>query len=250
MSTHNAHHAEAAPGGRPVLAERHTETVPADALLLETVRRKRRELATSGPSALRSTGDFEHVSLPEHDGDTLRDLLVAEDARFVIEIGLAYGSSALAVAEALVSRGTEDAVHLIIDAFQDHFHDFGWQAIVDAGLSDMCSLERDRSQLVLPRLAAQEVVADAAFVDGSHIFHNVFVDLYFLDELVRPGGLIVLDDCDWPSVATAVRYFEFNTGWQRERLETETRLRAYRLPDPKVEPRFEQFVPFGLDPTP
>jgi len=28
-----------------------------------------------------------------------------------------------------------------------------------------------------------------------------------------------------------------------------SRLRAYRLPDPRVEPRFEDFEPFGLDPT-
>ena len=227
-----------------------TESVPADALLLEAVRRKRRELAARGPSALRSPGDFECVSLPERDGDELRDLLVAEKARCVIEIGLAYGSSALAVAEALVSLGTDDAVHVIIDPFQDHFNDTGWRAIVDAGLCDICSLERDRSQLVLPRLAAEGMVADATFVDGNHIFHNVFVDLYFLRELVRPGGVIVLDDCDWPSVATAVRYFEVNTGWRRERLDSHTRLRAYRLPDPRVEPSFERFVPFGLDPTP
>jgi hypothetical protein len=81
--------------------------------------------------------------------------------------------------------------------------------------------------------------------DGSHIFHNVFVDLFYLREIVRPGGLVVLDDCEWPSVATAVRYFELNTGWEPRPLETTTRLRAYRLPDPRVEPTFESFAPFG-----
>jgi hypothetical protein len=55
----------------------------------------------------------------------LRDLLLAENARVVIEIGLAYGSSALTIAEALVS-GERGAIHLIIDAFQDQFHDAGW----------------------------------------------------------------------------------------------------------------------------
>ncbi len=40
-------------------------------------------------------------------------------------------------------------------------------------------------------------------MDGSHIFHNVFVDLFYLRELVRPGGLMILDDCNYPSVATA-----------------------------------------------
>ena len=94
------------------------------------------------------------------------------------------------------------------------------------------------------------VVADAAFVDGSHNFHNVFVDLFFLSELVRPGGLVILDDHHWPSVATAARYFENNTGWQPESLDQATRLRAYRLPNPKAEPSFENFQPFGLDSTP
>jgi predicted O-methyltransferase YrrM len=93
---------------------------------------------------------------------------------------------------------------------------------------------------------SEGLVADAAFVDGSHIFHNVFVDLVLLRSLVRPGGLVVLDDCDLPSVATALSYFERNTGWVREAIPSDTRLRAYRLPDPPVEPSFDDFKPFGL----
>jgi cephalosporin hydroxylase len=45
--------------------------------------------------------------------------LLAENARVVIEIGLAYGSSALAIAEALASHGIESTDHVIIDPFQD-----------------------------------------------------------------------------------------------------------------------------------
>lgn len=66
----------------------------------------------------------------------------------------------------------------------------------------------------------------------------------------RPGGgsrCAVLDDCRWPSVSTAVRYFEINTDWQPEPIDQETWLRAYRLPDTRVEPSFESFKPFGLD---
>ena len=91
----------------------------------------------------------------------------------------------------------------------------------------------------------ENFTADAAFVDGSHIFHNLFVDLYFLRELVRPGGLLVLDDCEWPSIATAVRYFQINTGWQPEAIDQQIRLRGFRLPDGRVEPSFEEFKPFG-----
>lgn len=213
--------------------------------LLTAVRSARHRLADMGPARTRAEGDFELVALPEEDGDVLRDLLLAERPSVVVEVGLAYGSSALAIAEALAAEGHPDARHLIVDPFQHLFHDAGWEAIAPARDAGVSTLVRERSQLVLPRLISQGLVADAAFVDGSHIFHNVFVDLYFLREVVRPGGLLVLDDLHWPSVATAVRYFELNTGWSPVPPGRPTRLRAFRLPDPRVEPRFEDFKPFG-----
>lgn len=198
--------------------------------------RARRVAAAPG----RGAGDVERVGLPAADADVLRDLLLAEDARVVVEIGLAYGSSALAIGEALVDR--EGARHVVIDAYQDHFANIGWDRVLDAGLDAICELRVERSQLALPHLVAEGLRADAAFVDGSHLFHNVVVDLTHLREIVRPGGLIVLDDCEWPSVAAAVQYFERNTGWTP--VEVPGRLRAMRLPDPPVEPRFEDFRPF------
>ena len=215
--------------------------------LVARIREARRRLAAEGPPRVRSGGDFERVSVPASDGDVLRDVLLPEKPGTVIEIGLAYGSSALAIAEALVAAGSNEARHVIIDAYQEHFHGSGWAAITGAGLAGLCSLVEERSQIALPRLLGGGFVADAAFVDGSHIFHNVFVDLFYLRELVRPGGLVILDDCSYPSVATAVRYFEVNTGWKPEPIAWPTRLRAYRLPRPRTEPGFESIGPFGLD---
>jgi predicted O-methyltransferase YrrM len=212
--------------------------------LAEKVRAVRRKLAADGPICVRSAGDFERVSIGMSDGDVLRDLLLADRARTIVEIGLAYGGSALAIAEALVAGGVRQGTHVIIDAFQNRFYGSGWSAIAEAGIAGLCLLFEERSQIVLPRLLSEGFVADAAFVDGSHIFHNVFVDLFYLRELVRPGGLVILDDCGYPSVATAVRYFEVNTGWKPEPIGAPTRLRAFRLPNPRTEPNFESFKAF------
>jgi predicted O-methyltransferase YrrM len=217
----------------------------ADQGLAARLRDARRRLTEQGPTQSRGDGDFERVGLPYDDGDALRDALRREQAGIVLEIGLAYGASALAIAEALASSGHVGTQHVIIDPFQDRFGDVGWNAIVSAGAGEGCTLLRERSQLALPGLVGDGFVADVAFVDGSHIFHNVFVDLFFLRDAVRPGGLVVLDDCQWESVATAVRYFELNTGWRREPIGGETRLRAFRLPEPRIEPPFETFRPFG-----
>jgi predicted O-methyltransferase YrrM len=51
---------------------------------------------------------------------------------------------------------------------------------------------------------------DFAFIDGDHRFDGAFLDLYYMTRLVRPGGLIVLDDLWMPSIRMAVSYGEKN----------------------------------------
>jgi predicted O-methyltransferase YrrM len=229
---------------------------------LSRVREVRGRLAREGPGWTRGpSDDFEVVTLPERDCDLLRDLLTAEGVRTVVEVGLAYGSSALAIGEALLSVGGADPRHIVIDPYQQQaFADVGWNLLRSAGLDEITTLVAAPSSMALPQLITDGVVADAAFVDGSHRFHEVFVDLYFLRRLVRPGGLIVLDD-DWtPSVRAAVRYFERNLGWtaipdafaggtmwtvgRDPAAEAVPRCRAVRLPATPFEPRFQDFQPF------
>jgi len=226
------------------------------------VREVRDRLVREGPPWTRGPErDFETITLPERDCDRLRDLLIAERVRTVVEIGLAYGSSALAIGEALVTVGSASPRHIVIDPFQrEAFSNVGWDLLCSAGLDPIATLLVEPSSVALPRLVAEGVVADAAFVDGSHRYHEVFVDLYFLRKIVRPGGLVVLDD-DWtPSVRTAVRYYERNLGWtviadafagatrtavgRDPAAEVVPRCRALRLPDPPFEPPFEEFRPF------
>jgi hypothetical protein len=156
---------------------------------------------------------------------------------------LAYGSSALAIGEALCSGDGTDVSHVIIDPFQGPaYHNVGWDAVIASGLAAHTRLIAEPSSIALAHLAAEGFSADAAFVDGSHRFHEVFVDLYFLRKLVRPGGLLVLDDASWPSVATAIRYFDLNLGWQPVNIGG--RLTARRVPDQPFEPAFTEFKPF------
>jgi predicted O-methyltransferase YrrM len=221
----------------------------------QRVRDVRRRLARDGPPWTRDrAGDFETVTVPERDCDALRDLLIAEAAEAVVEVGLAYGSSALAIGEALVTVGAARPLQVVIDPFQaTEWSNAGWRLLQAAGLDTIARLVPEPSSLALPRLVAEGLVADAAFVDGSHRFHEVFVDLYFLRKLVRPGGVVVLDDLHWPSVRTAARYFEVNLGWRAvpgaldgatvDPATGEARLRALRLPDPSFEPDFERFQP-------
>ena len=118
----------------------------------------------------------------------------------------------------------------------------GWDALNAAELAARTIFIEEASSIALARLVGHGFTADAAFVDGSHRFHEVFVDLYFLRKLVRPGGLIILDDAAWPSVATALRYFDLNLGWHPVNIGG--RLTARRIPDEPFEPVFTDFKPF------
>lgn len=226
---------------------------------LRRVREVRRRLAQEGPPWARDrAGDFAAVSVPEQHGDQLRDLMVAEGAETVVEVGLAYAGSALAIGEALLAAGRPRPRHVVIDPFQDgEFCDVGWNLLRSAGLDATTTLLRTPSSLALPHLLGDGLVADAAFVDGSHRFHEVFVDLYFLRRIVRPGGLVVVDDDWWPSVHAAAQYFERHLGWSPlpdafpgrptgvgPQGAQAPRCKAYRLPDPAFEPPFQDFRGF------
>jgi predicted O-methyltransferase YrrM len=223
---------------------------------LQRVRDVRRRLVRDGPPWTRDRADdFETVTVPERDCDILRDLLIAEGAETVVEVGLAYGRSALAIGEALVSVGARRPLHVVIDPMQaTEWSNVGWRMLRAAGLDPIARLVLQPSSLALPQLVAEGLTADAAFVDGSHRFHEVFVDLSFLRKIVRPGGMILLDDHWWPSVRTAERYFELNMGWRAvpgafdagtlDHATGRARLQALRLPDPPFEPDFDRFQPF------
>jgi predicted O-methyltransferase YrrM len=226
------------------------------------IREVRRRLAQEGPPRTRDhEADFETVTVPERACDQLRDLLISEGAQTVVEVGLAYASSALAIGEALVTVNPPRPRHVIIDPFQERdWSNVGWDLLRSAGLDSIASLMLVPSSIALPQLLTEGLAADAAFVDGSHRFHEVFVDLYFLRKIVRPGGLIVVDDAWTPSVLTAVHYYERNLGWTAipdafsgettttaaadPRAEPVTRCKAFRLPDPSFEPPFEEFQAF------
>lgn len=212
--------------------------------LVADIRTARSRLAAAGPPSERTPGDFRRVSLPQADADALTSVLLAQRVHSVIEIGLAYGASALAIAEALATQ-SPDITHIVIDPFQDPFDNAGLDLLAEVGWDEKCDFHADESQLVLPRLIGEGVSVGVGFVDGSHLFHNVFVDLYFLQRLVAPGGVVVLDDCEWLSVATAADYFVSNLDWHEVAVPGSTRLTAFRLPDEPARPRFDQFQPFG-----
>ena len=62
-------------------------------------------------------------------------------------------------------------------------------------------------KILEPLMKEHGVQADVVFIDGSHETHDVYMDLYYYYQLVKPGGLIVGDDWAWATVRAGVRQF-------------------------------------------
>ena len=153
---------------------------------------------------------LEPHSVKREQGDALTRLALSEGAEHTVEVGLALGMSALFLCRAVLERGGR---HLAIDPFQrQSWNGAGLRTLRDAGVDGVVEVIEEESQLALPRMVREGREFDLAFVDGEHRFEGVFLDLYFMTRLVRPGGLVVVDDTWLPAVRLAIAYVERNLG--------------------------------------
>ena len=177
-------------------------------------------LIGDGMATARSDGSVHHlfpVAVGAAEGAAIRSWVIRERAEHTIEVGLGYGVSALFACEGLLAVGRAGARHVVIDPHQDgRFAGCGLQFLAEAGVAHMVEHHAEESQVVLPRLLGQGSRFDLAIVDGNHRFDAVFVDLYYLGRLLRPGGIVFLDDYQLPGVARAAAFFLANCGWAAE----------------------------------
>jgi hypothetical protein len=78
-------------------------------------------------------------------------------------------------------------------------------------------------------------------------FEGVLVNLVYVGHLLKPGGIVVLDDYQLPAVAKATAYFTSNLGWMMEEMSPHdglhqwAGLRTSTEPGPRPFDHFEDF---------
>jgi predicted O-methyltransferase YrrM len=193
-------------------------------IMLGRVRQVIGRLVGDGTAVARSDGSVHTlfpVAIGPAEGAAIRSWVVRERAARTIEVGLGYGISALFVCEGLLANGAPDARHVVIDPHQDtRFAGCGLQFLNEAGIAGLVEHHGEESQITLPRLVSEGRRFDLAVVDGNHRFDAVFVDLFYLGRLLRPGAIAFVDDYHLPGVARAASFFVTNLGWSLEEVST------------------------------
>jgi predicted O-methyltransferase YrrM len=127
------------------------------------------------------------------------------DIAETLEVGFAYGISALHITTATLGRA--GAKHVAIDPFQrTDYKGIGIANLERAGIKSFELIE-EFSELALPALLRERPQSfDLVFIDGWHTFDHTLLDMFYGNRLLRVGGYLIVDDCNMPSVAKAVDY--------------------------------------------
>ena len=149
----------------------------------------------------------------------VRRLLVHNESPTVCEIGIGVGATSLEICRLLDHRGIIFFFDFAEKLQQlDHdLRELGYDNFVMVGNERKTydSYAWNLAKLLLEnRRAGERGLFDLAFLDGAHAFHHDAPAAVILKSLVKPGGVLVLDDYDWsfavsptmrPSVNPAIR---------------------------------------------
>ena len=154
-----------------------------------------------------------HSGVGPESGRVLRRAVELAAPRLACEVGLAYGVSTLYILDAMKDHG--DGQLIGMDPAQ---HDQTWQGaglhnLQRASLADRYVFHEEASQLVLPRLAAEGIRIQFAFIDGWHTFDHTLVDFFYLDMMMDVGGVMVLDDVGYPALQRLAHFIVTNRSY-------------------------------------
>ena len=142
----------------------------------------------------------------------LRSVMLDLGPERTLEVGLAFGGSALAIASCHRELGhSQPSVHTAIDLAQSSYWDnVAQDALERAGLSDLVRVIEQPSATALATLYARGERYDLIYIDGSHQFEDVFVDFYFVGRMINTGGVVLFDDSTDPHIAKVLRFIRRN----------------------------------------
>ncbi|HPF12989.1 MAG: class I SAM-dependent methyltransferase [Planctomycetes bacterium] len=204
------------------------------------------------------------TAMRRQQGEELQRLARELGAARTIETGFAFGASGLHLVQGMLDAGHDAPTHVAMDPFQSsYWGNAGVVAFRQAGVESTLHMHEESSAFCLPRLVQDKVEPfDLALVDGAHLFENAFLDIYYLSRLVRPGGLLVVDDVWMPGVRWALDYFVKNLGWpihsqfpthpilRKRRFRTPPPLTGvnhvvFQVPATETKRKWDHFVAFG-----
>ncbi|HEV8515232.1 MAG TPA: class I SAM-dependent methyltransferase [Cyclobacteriaceae bacterium] len=153
-----------------------------------------------------SKHDIFFSSLRKVEAETLSSLVKKFKPVSTLEIGLAMGASAVAIAGGKVAIGVTDP-HIVLDPFQHtRAKDAGLLEIKRLGLEKAVTFYPRYSEDFLNECFQKKQEFDFIFVDGSHTIGQAVTDVFLSDKVLKRNGIIAVHDSLLFSTAASIKY--------------------------------------------
>jgi len=143
-----------------------------------------------------------HSHTKENEHQEIRKYLSQTKAKQTLEVGFAYGTSALTFAEHHQRQKNTGISHTIIDPNQIGTGKGHWDSIGIENLRRVGFIKGKNYRLIeqtsikaLPTLFQKKgKFLDVALIDGWHLFDYTLIDIFYCLEMLKVGGVLIVDD--------------------------------------------------------
>lgn len=147
-----------------------------------------------------------HSDIGIDHAEALYETILRNRPTTVLEIGMAFGVSSLAILTALRDIGQNGRLLSIDPGQSTSWKGCGLASIARAGLKDRHEMHEDYDYNALPRLLASGLKIDFGYIDGWHTFDYALLDWWYVDRMLKAGGIAAFNDCSWPAVEKAIDF--------------------------------------------
>lgn len=146
-------------------------------------------------------------TVSEYEAYILMQAVADSQAETTLEVGVAFGASAMAICAAKRSPQSGENKHYGVDPNQRTFYESAaLVGLEKEGLAGQFELLEGPSHMMLPTLIERNVTLDFAFIDGWHTFDYTLVDFFLVDKMLKPGGLVGFHDMQSMSKQRVLRF--------------------------------------------
>lgn len=159
-----------------------------------------------------SDGKKIHSAIKPEEGKFLQNIIISNNLSKCLEIGMAFGISAMYITLALKNIKSQENKSLIsIDPNQStQWKNSGVNLLKSIKTNKMHKLYEDKSYNILPLLLKENKKFDFIFIDGWHTFDYTLLDFFYASLLLEINGYIIIDDALHSGVNKCVKYIETN----------------------------------------
>ena len=165
------------------------------------------------------TPDNEYRKLTSHTKENehaeIRKMLRQTKAVQTLEIGFAFGTSALVFAEHFQRMKTSGITHTIIDPNQYGKGEGSWEGIGAENLKRV-GFVKNRNWRLLETSSTEALPSlqkrfgngwlDVALIDGWHLFDYTLLDVFYCLQMLRIGGILIVDDKRMKAIRAVGKY--------------------------------------------